>query len=542
MNPRAETFLRGALILTVAGLVSRLMGAVLKPIVTRIFAQYDGQGGDAGIALASIPASVYMILLAVSSVGINIAISKLVAERVALGQFGAAVRVFRICLLLMAGLGLLLGALTYAFAPSLAGLWSRPEVAPGFVAVAPAVFIVSVMSAFRGFFQGLQRMSPTAVSQVWEQLTRVIVAVTLVSAWAALSVPLGAAGFNWGGTAGALIALVYLLWVYWRQQPWLREQIVHSRAAGHRDDLDSVGEILRKIMRIAAPISLIGAVLPLLQMVDTVLVISQLDKLGLQPDAADAALGRVINSLAVVNLPPILTLSIYMSLVPAITEAVTHKNIDLARHRAVMAYRITALFAIPCTVGIVMLAPGIYRLLYGHPGGGPVLAALAMTTLFLMLQQTSSGILQGIDLVGLTARNLLIGTFVKIAATYYLVSVPSLQEVGAAYGTNLGFFVAALLNIWGVRRHLGPVLDLQGMAVRPAVAAGAMALAIWGLQAVLVPLARPFVVTLGGVGLGALVFAVVLWLIGGMHRRDLEMIPRVGPWLAARPAVSRRLR
>lgn len=529
---KPEGFIRGAAIMTVAGLVSRALGAFYRPIVTRLFAQYDGHHGEFGIGLTNVPASIYLVILSITSIGINIAISRLIAERVSLNDYGGALRVFRVSIWLMAGLGLVLSVGFFLAGSWLANLAGYPEATPGFYAIAPAILIVSVMCTFRGFFQGLQQMAPTGISQVLEQLTRIGTGIVLVAALAPMAVNLGAAGFNFGAVTSALVSLIYLLYRFFRG-PY--QELVRLAAASPAPAADEAPwSIVKKLLVLAGPISLLGSMINLVLLTDAMLVKVRLEQTGITGDAAVALFGQLTNAISFVNLPMILASAFFVTLVPAVTEAVTTGRLEQARHRATTAFRLTAMVGIPASVGLFVAAPHIYGLLFPSELGGSVLRAVAWATLFLMVLQTAAGVLQGMGKVLLPARNFLLGLGIKAVLTYWWTALPQFGVQGAAYATVVGFAVAALLNLWAVSQHLGVRYSVAEMVWQPALASLLMAAAIWWT-------APKAVALIGHVKLGNLltllvggaVYAVALPLLGGVRMGDLERLGRPGQRLAA---------
>lgn len=529
-----ETFMRGALMITLASFVSRFLGALYKPIVARLFAPFDGRGGDAGLGLVQVPQPAYQIILAISATGLNIVISKLVAERMATGQYENARRIFKTSMALMVGLGLLLGGGFYIIADFLAEKAGRPETAAGFKAIAPAIVLVSVMAALRGLFQGLQQMTAYAMSQIYEQVVRIIAGIVLVWLLAPRGVALGAAGYNLGAVAGAVFGLVYLLWLYWRRRNRLFVTDTGAElASGDQpgDAGESTWSMAGRILILAAPISVIGAVQQIIQMVDSMLVINQLEKVGILGDLADAYLGQLANAFSIIWLPSMLTHALYISLVPGITESLARGNGAQARNRSATAFRMTLLFGLPATVGLWLVPDAVYKLLF--PGdGGPVLQVLSLATLPMMLQQTTSGILQGAGDIASPIRNFVVGAIAKVVLTWWWTA-SALGARGAAYATAIAFTVAAGLNLWTLARRWGMLVtwrDLRSITGATAL----MGLVVWLVEARFESLVGS--VRIGGLltmALAAVVFAVSLLALGGVRRQDIELVPKMGERLSA---------
>lgn len=531
---QTQRLVQGALILTVGALVSRVLGAFYKPIVTWLFAPYDGQDGLAGLGLTQVAYAVYLTLLSVSAIGFNIAISRLVAERLARNRVEAAKRVFRVALALMAGAGFVVALLFYAAADLLAQIANRPETAGGFRAIAPAIFVVAVMAAFRGLFQGQQEMTPYAVSQVLEQVVRIVTGILLVWWLAPQSVALGAAGYNFGAVTGGLAALVLLLWVYWQRGGQLR--VPPDLGPGLQpgpEQPERIRDIVIQVLKLAAPISVIGAVLPLLQTADSMIVLGRLESIGLEKGTADGLFGALAGSYSLVHLPPVLTEALYISLIPAVTEALTLGNVELARQRAITALRLTMIFALPAVVGLWTLSDGIYGFIFRTTAGGAVLRSLALMTLTLMLVQTTSGILQGAGNVMVPVRNYLIAFAAKIGLTWWWAGLPALGIHGAAWASVVAFGLATTLNFVALRRRMGPLVDFVGMWLKPGFSAAAMGLLVWWLHPLLAAATSGRVATLVAILLGGTIYTALMIALGGLSGRDFELIPRIGPRIAA---------
>jgi stage V sporulation protein B len=531
MNRKTESFMRGALMLTLAALVSRLLGAFYKPIIARIFAPFDGHAGAVGIGLTQVPLTTYQVILSFTSVGLNVGISRLVAERMALGDAKGAKRVFRVSLTLMAALGLSAGLVLWFGAPWIAGFFSKDlmETVPGFRATAPALVITSIMAAYRGLFQGFQEMTPNAVSQIVEQVVRVSAGVILTYIFVQRSVPLGAAGFNWGDVIGALAGLLYLLFLVRqaREHMW---EIPPDAVVVPQSGQESPGKLVRKILAVAAPIAVAGAVVPLMMQADTLFVFRALAKVGMTGEDQQAQYGLLTNAFMIAYLPAVFTSAIYTSLLPAITRSMTLGQVDQARKKAVQAYRMTMLVAIPAQVGLYVLATAVYAFLFGDTTGGAVMAAISWAVVPIMLQQTTSGVLQGAGRIILPVRNFVIGAVVKAVLTYWL-TVPFGID-GAAWSTAVGFAVAAILNIIQVERMLGRTLKTRSMILKPLAAALVMAGAIWAAR-VFLHVRGGHVGTLVLIVLGGAVYGVVILLVGGIKLQEIESIPKVGRPLAA---------
>lgn len=522
--------------LSLAALVSRLLGALYKPAVAHIFAPFDGASGAVGIGLTQVPLNTYQVILSFTSVGLNVGISRLVAERMALGDPRGAKRVFRVSLTLMAALGMIASVALWFGAPWIARAIGKEaiETIPGFRATAPALLITSVMAAYRGLFQGFQQMSPNANSQIIEQVVRVGSGLVLTYFFVQQSVPRGAAGFNFGDVLGALAGLGYLLLLVRRAGVGLWESQQEAATAeppAAARSRESFWDLVKRIFAVSAPIAIAGAVVPIMMWSDTFFVFRGLAKGGIVGDPATAQYGRLTNVFMIAYLPAVFTAAIYTSILPAITQAIALNQTGEARRRAGQAYRMTMLLSIPAQAGLWVLAAGVYDLLFPDKGGGPVMAAMSWAVFPIMLQQTTSGVLQGIGKIVLPVRNFVLGALVKAALTPWWTVLWGIN--GAAYATAVGFYVATILNVIYVERLLGRTLKTRTMILKPLAASLAMVGVILLVQRELFPHpTHPSIFTFAYIAVGAGVYGVVMLLLGAVRREELAMVPGVGRPLA----------
>lgn len=509
--------------LATAGLISRALGAVYRIPLTRVL-------GDEGMGLFQMAHPVYAAILAISTVGINVAISKLVAGHLAQGKAGAARRTFHISLALMGTLGLLSSVLMFFSARFIAvHVAHNADAYYAIVALSPAVLIVSVASAMRGYFQGQQIMMPTAISQVAEQVIRVLTMLLLAHYLLRISLPMAAAGATFGASAGAVAGLIALLAIFYSKRgasPLLGPRPLPVEP--------SASQITMSILRLAVPISLAGTVVSVMNLIDLVVVPNRLIAIGFTPTDATRLYGQLTGmALTLVNMPTVFTSALQASLVPSVSEAQALNDRASIQARATTAIRITLLIAIPATVGLYLLATPIADLLFGIPEAGAPIAAMAGGLLFLTLQQTTSGVLQGLGRTDLPVRNLLLGAACKLVLSWTLTGMPAFGIRGAALGTTLGFMVAASLNLAGVKALTGAGVAVGDTLVKPIAATVAMGLAaVGGYRYSFALLGSNGQATLIAIGLAMAAYAFVLLLIGGLRERDFELVPRVGPRVA----------
>lgn len=516
-------FLHGALILSMAGIISKAIGAVYRIPLARIL------GGE-GMGLYQMAYPIYTSILALSTAGIPVAISILVAEKLAKADYSGAKMVFYVALGLLSLTGIACTYVLVVYANWLAEkILFEPRAFFPIVAIAPAIFFTAVVSAFRGFFQGHQEMLPTAVSQVVEQVVRVITVIIGALWLLPYGIEFAASGATFGAVTGGLSALLVLTWMFFRYP---------KQRAGKRGVFTAKNEpvsvLVYRIVKIALPLSVGGLVMPLMQVVDACIVPLRLQEAGMTSSRATELFGQLTGMAgSLINLPTIITISLAVSLVPAVSEAITKKQRWQAARRIQTGLRITMLVCLPAAVGLALLATPVSLLLYDVAEAGIPLAFLAPGILFLGLYQTTSGALQGLNKTAIPVINLFVGLFFKSILSFYLTAVPGVDIKGAAVATVSAFLLAFILNYFALGRIIGLRLGILENLVLPAIATGLMFVTVKHLYGLLFALASNGMATLGSILAGMTVYLFSLFMLGAVKKEDIAMLPVYGEKLAS---------
>lgn len=515
-----ETFLKGALILTVAGVIVKVIGSVNRILLSRLL------GGE-GIGLYQMAYPIYLLALSISSAGIPVAISIIVAEKVALSDFRGANRVFRISLGLLAVTGIAFTFILYFGAGWLIEqhFVRDPRAYYAIVALAPAILFVTVLSSYRGYFQGLQMMTPTAVSQIFEQFFRVATMIFLAFYLLPLGLEYAAAGASFGAAPGALAGLLVLVYFYWRDRANLKRKMAMQPDMKQEPSV----KIISRIIKLALPVSLANIMLPVVASIDLFIVPARLEVAGYTVAQATELFGYLTGmAVALINLPTILTASLAASLVPAISEAFTLKDHPRIYQRTAIAMRIANLITIPSFVGMCLLATPISQMLYGTPNAGTSIAILSVGIMLLGIHQVSTGVLQGLGHTTIPLLNMIVAAVVKIFMSWTLTAMPSLGIQGAAWATNADFGVAALLNMYFVYRYVGFTIDMKA-TMKTMIAAAVMGgVVLLTYDGIMLKTFHNTVATLLSISVGGIVYGITLLLLGGITQREVEKIPKVG--------------
>lgn len=529
-NSKPSSLLQGTLILTVAGLVVKVIGSLNWIILSRVL------GGE-GIGLYQMAFPIYLLTLNISSAGIPTAISIIIAEKVAIQDYRGANRVFKLSLVLLAFSGLLLSCLVHFGAGWLIDYqFIRDARAyPAILALAPAIFLVTLLSSFRGYLQGWQMMTPTAVSQIVEQLFRVGAMVTLAAWLLPAGLEYAAGGASMGAGVGAAAGLIVLIFYYIKLQRTLN-------AGGIQDfgnKTESSGSLLRRMVKLALPVSLSSLMLPLVANLDLFIVPVRLEAAGYAVEEATTLFGYLTGmAVPLVNLATIITAAMATNLVPAIAEKQSVSDEQQIRQHTTAALRLTALVTIPAAVGMGVLATPLATAVYHAPGAGPVVQILAVGVYFLGIHQVTTSILQGMGHTALPLVNMGIAAVVKVSMNWSLAALPTLGILGAGWATNADFAVAAMLNLAYVYRYTRFRVDVSSLA-RMAAAAAVMGVVLYEINALLFDAVGPMAAIFCDIAIAASVYGITLLLLGELTEHDLRRVPLVGNFLAKLTVVFR---
>ena len=523
-SSKGESFLKGTFVLTIAGFVVKVIGSLNWIFVSRIL------GGE-GIGLYQMAFPIYFFAMTVSQAGVPVAISIITAERVALQDIYGAKRVFRISMLLMLFTGLVFSILTYLAADWLID-WQLIRDARAYKAVvvlAPTVFFVTLLASSRGYLQGWQRMTPTAVSQIVEQIFRVVTMIVLASLLMPWGLDYAAAGASLGAFAGAVTGLIVLVYFHIRLERDIARDYGTELAPLPGAAYESKRSIIKRIFKLSLPVSAASIMLPVVSNLDLMIVPQRLEAAGYSVSEATELFGY-LNGMAVplVNLATILTASMAMSIVPAISESRVLGDQARVYDQTAASVRISNFVCFPAFVIVFILATPISALIYNAPGAGPAVMISAVSIILLGLHQISTGILQGLGHPTIPMVNMLLAAAAKVILNWHLTAIPWLGIMGAAWATAADMGVAALINLYFIHRFIGYRIELLQL-LKTICAAAIMAVSVYGFYTWTIALwgIAP-VSTFGAVFFGCGIYVAAMIFLRGLIEEDLRRLPMVG--------------
>ncbi len=521
----SRQFVAGAAILSAAGILSRVMGLGYRVVLIRLI-------GAEGMGLYQMAYPLYTIMLVVSRSGIPVTLAKMISERIAREEKKDAYRIFTIARILSVVIGLL-AALTMALIarPVISLLQLDPRAYYALLAISPAILVVSIMASFRGFFQGLQDMKPTALSQLIEQFVRMITMISLAYLLLPLGLSYAAAGASFGAFTGAIAGLLLVIYIYYKRRENIFAFLAEDRAVSSL----KVRPVLQEFFGLGVPITLGALVMPLMSFVDWVFVPQRLQAAGFVMERATTLYGQFTTvAMPLVHFPTIITVSLATSLVPAISEAFAVRDETLIQERTSTALRLTVMLGIPAAIGLFVLAEPLTGVIFAEPQAASILQISALGVIFITLQQTSSAILQGIGRTDLPAKNLFLGAICNAVINFTLTGIPAFNIHGAALGTVTGFAVAAALNIIYVKKLTGTLVASPARVGYPALSALVMGFTVYFFHSLMLSLSANIfrfsglISLTAAVGLGVLLYGFLLIYSGEIGAQELKLIPGVG--------------
>lgn len=418
-------FIKGAITIASGGFIAKLIGALYRIPLTNII-------GGKGIGLYQLVYPVYCLLLTVSATGIPSPVAKLTAEQIKDGYSGKAVLKSAMKLFLIVGLiGTILMCVS---APALSKLQQSREVIFGYYALAPSVLLVSAISVFRGYFQGKNRMSPTALSEITEQIVKVGLGLLFAYRFKA----------NIQKAVGYLLLAVSLSEAVALLLMWL----IYIAKKGDKKAKDGGRVAMKRIIKLSLPVTLSALLLPLSSLVDSVLAVRLL---GVYATDAITLYGLFSGgAITVINLPVSVCYGIAAASVPAVAGAKDTKSV---KKRWKFSLAVTLAVSIPATVGLYFFASPVAKIIFKNLQTGEMntlielIKTLSLSALFLSCTQTLSACLTAQGKPQLSALSMLVAVTVKTGAYTLLLKNPKISVFGLAHATNLCYFVAFSLNL-----------------------------------------------------------------------------------------------
>lgn len=528
-------FLVEGTILAAASLLSRVIGLLYRIPLTNIL-------GDLGMDYYSTAFDIYNILLIISSYSLPLAVSKLVSADMSKGRKKNVYRILK-CALLFATISGTTVALILFFGGEFfsTSVLKTPYSIFAVKVLVPTLLVVAILGVLRGFFQGLGSMMPSAISQVLEQIANAIVSV-----WAAYvlydygmkvgavlgnqenyAAAYGAAGGTIGTGAGAVVALLFSGFVLFAYLKVYRRQMRRERNAR----VDSYSDIVRVLIITIIPVLLSTTIYNCNGLIDRGIFKNIALSQGHSANQVSEWYGIYSGKYkTLINVPISIASAMAASSVPALTAMYVNGKRDEVRVQINTAIRFIMVIAIPCAVGMGVLASPILQLVHFSDESGlaaQIIRLGAVSIVFFSLSTLSNGLLQGINRMKEPVKNALIALVIDVIVLVVLMFAFDLGIYAVVISNATFGLVMCLLNGYSIRKYSGYRQEIKKTFLVPSLAAAGMGAAAWGIYALLMSLIKiNTIATILAICAAVVVYAVLLLLLKGLNEKEIRRFPK----------------
>ena len=495
-----QSFMNNVAIILFAQFAVKILGLLYRIFLYRI----DGFG-DLANGYYSAGFNIYTLLLALSSVGIPNAISKMTAERIALGDRKGAHRIFKTALILFSFVGLICTSVMVFGADWIANeLLVLPGAKYVLIALSPSILFVCIAAVVRGYFNGMKDMKATSTSQILEQVFKCVFTIGIVAALSAIIIvpsteegihhkaQILAAGANLATSIATVFSLLYLFVFYQKR----RNAIIYAQNEDTCKTIEgSFLSVCKSILLISIPISLGSIIAAINRIVDTATITRGINAAFSEYIPAHGDVAEILNptlkqleleagrlsgmlskSDTLLNLPIALNIAFATVLVPSLSGALAVGNVKEASEKVSLSFLISMLIILPCALGYIVLAKPIFLLLYpGAPDGYQLLMLSSIALIFIALNQTISGSLQGCGKILAPATGLFIGCIAKFILNVILIRIPQINIYGAPIGSIFCQVISFTYGFTVLRRSVPVRISQRKYIFKPLIASLAMA-------------------------------------------------------------------
>lgn len=518
-------FLQGALILTLAALLSRILGAVYRVPLKQL-------AGDSGLAIYGAVYPVFSTILILVVAGIPVALSKMISEQVTVGNIQEEKRIMRLALRFISVLGILAFLLLFFGSSTIAQWIGIQDAELAIKSVSFTMLIIPILAVLRGFFYGHQHITPSAVSQVVEQFFRVatILILTFALVTAQFRLEIVIAGATFGTVVGVLISTIYLSAKYVRFQKYRPRPVAKSISSM---EMMPQTELIKKIVFFTIAISASSLMIPLFGLADTFTGVNLLTPVLGSSSEAREWFGVYNRFLPFVQLTTIFATSLALSLVPKIAESGVQQNNHDISHSAYLALKITILLGLPASIGLALLSSEVNLLFYQNELGSFTFAVIALASFFLTLAITTVAVLQGLGKVFLPAVILILALGVKLGFNFLLI--PAFSITGLAISTLIAYALIFVVNASAMSRALPAFGGWTPLFLKPLLATALMGMTVYISERLIRMYVFPvpsrlqsalMVIVL--IGIGIIVYSVAILLFKGISKQEILRIPKLG--------------
>lgn len=519
---KKETFVQGILALLFSQIIIKLLGLVYKLYLT------NREGfGDAGNAIYGSGYQIYALLLTLSSIGVPGAIAKMISEKSAIGDNKGAHRIFKISLVTFGAIGLFGTCVMFFGARYISNVMLQiPEAELTMVALAPSIFFVAIASVIRGYFNGMHSLKATANSQTLEQVFKTfltLLIVEVIAIYTKADTTLMAAGATAATTLATFLSFGYL-YIYYKTT---KKNLNNEPYGNTIFKKESAKKVLKQILIVSIPITITALLSTVNNNIDSFTVVRGLKAFIPDENEAKRLYGIISGKVSTLTtLPLSFNVAFSSALVPAVSSAIAIKDRKTASHKISFTILATVLLGLPSTVGMIVFADPILKLLFpNQPDGALVLQISSLTIIAIALVQTINAALQGIGRIVVPAVALTIGVVAKYICNVTLISNPAFGINGAAIGSVVCYVVADLIAFIVLKRSIKIDTKLSKFVIKPLLATFIMSIISYGLYINIIKIIGVKLATVISLVVAVLIYGLAVAVLKILTKEEILMLP-----------------
>ena len=524
LKKTANSFMKNVVILIFSQLLIKVLGLVYKLVITNI-----PGFGDTGLGYYSAGYQIYALLLTLSSIGIPSVISKLVSERIAIGDTKGANRIFKVAFKFFTTIGFILSIGLFLGADIIANnILNVPDVAYVMKVLSPAIVFVAMSAVLRGYFSGQQNMKPTSVSQTLEQFLNCVLSITFVYACIGKDTYIMAAAGNLSTTCAIVITFIYLIMYFKKNKLDTSDSIISP------EKKKTNKELLKTILGISIPITVSSLISVISGVIDTATVsncmqiaysgaVASKEELEQIAMSATGILSKVDT---LVSFPLAINLAFSTALTPAISEALAKKDKRTASRRLSFSFFASLIIILPSAVGFIVLSEPILKMLYPTASDGAVVFMIASVSMILTaLSQTLTGGLYGVNQSKIPAIAAGLGAVIKFILNMILISNPNIGIYGASISSFVYQVIVFFICYNVMNRCVNMKIKFKTHILKPVISALGMGLVVFLGYRLFSGFLGNTISTIISIILGAISYCALILFTKTLKKDDIMMIP-----------------
>lgn len=517
---KEQSTAKGVAVLSVAAIITKVISLLYIPLLLAII-------GDVGNSIYQRAYTVFALIYSITTTGLPQAISKLVSELIAVENYRDAVKAFKLSRLILMVMGAIAACVLALSAKKLTTMMNFNRSYMAVLALAPTIFFSSITAAYRGYFQGRRNMTPTAASQVLEQIVNVVFTLSLSALLLRYSLEAACAGGTFATTIAAVFASGFLMLKYRKER---EDRIIEfhnpeSKRLSNR-------KLVKKILEYSIPMTICAALQYTGAIVDAWNTKSRLLYAGFTDVKSDVLYSYLTKYQQFLYVPITLIAQLTVTILPAIAASAALKNKEKVERNINFAFRFCFMISVPAAVGLSLMSKNIYKLL-GYGNGSELLLLGACAVIPMACTQTFSAILQGLGKLYIVVNFLIIGIIAKILTNYFLISIPSINVMGALIGNLVCYMIPLILDNIVLTRVLKIKTNVFKFITKPLIASLVMGAVIYPTYIILnkillitgnyLAVAVP---TMISIIIGVYVYFYMMASIKGITAEDMNALPQ----------------